>query len=129
MLCLFLSGRNFSKILTALHAVEVGSVEGALLDMYVVASRPELVTKDSPLMVKTVIQNPSTYGIELSGHAQKLRKPFLRYLQNNAALVTSVLEQYTNPVKASDMSISIEIYHKKLLINFSRCILKMLVSR
>ncbi len=84
-----------------LHAVEVGSVEGALLDMYVVASRPELQKKDSPLMVKAVIQNPSTYGIELAGHASKLRKPFLRYLQNNAALVTSVLEKCTNPVKVT----------------------------
>ena len=96
----FLStGRNYSEILTVLHAVEVGSVQGALLDMYVVASRPELQKKDSPLMVKTVIDNPSVYGIELAGHASKLRKPFLQYLQNNAAMVSSILEEYTSPVK------------------------------
>jgi hypothetical protein len=85
--------------LSVLHAVEVGSVEGALLDMYVVASRPELQRKDSPLMVKTVIENPSAYGVVLSGHATKLRKPFLRYFQNNGALVSTELEKYTNPVK------------------------------
>ena len=79
--------------------MEVGSVQGALLDMYVVASRPELQKKDSPLMVKTVIDNPSVYGIELAGHASKLRKPFLQYLQNNAAMVSSILEEYTSPVK------------------------------
>ena len=78
------TGRNYSDILSVLHAVEVGSVEGALLDMYVVASRPEFQKKDSLLMVKAVIENPSTYGIELAGHATKLRKPFLHYLHNNA---------------------------------------------
>ena len=79
--------------------MEVGSVEGALLDMYVVASRPDLQKKDSPLMVKTVINNPSVYGVELAGHARKLRKPFLKYLQNNAAMVSRALEEHTNPVK------------------------------
>ena len=99
----FPTGRNYSDILTVLHAVEVASVEGALLDMYVIASCPELQKKDSPLMVKAVIQNPSAYGIELAGHATKLRKPFLRYLHNNAALVTSTLEKYTTPVKVTDV--------------------------
>ncbi len=91
--------KEFSDILSVLNAVEEGSVEGALLDMYVVASRPELQKKDSPLKVKAIIQNPSAYGIELAGHAMKLRKPFLRYLRNSGALVTSTLEKYTNPVK------------------------------
>ena len=120
------AGRNFSDILTVLHAVEVGSVEGALLDMYVVASRPDLMTKDSPLMVKTVIQNPSTYGIELSGHAKKLRKPFLQYLHNNAALVSKILEEYTNPVKViicSYESISIiPTGFKHSFVNLNQCI-------
>ena len=96
---LALLGRDFSDILSVLHAVEVESVEGALLDMYVVANRPELQKKDTPLKVKAVIENPSAYGIVLSGHATKLRKPFLQYFQNNGALVTRELEKYTNPVK------------------------------
>ena len=83
--------------------MEVGSVQGALLDMYVVASRPDLQKKDSPLMVKTVIDNPSVYGIELAGHARKLRNLFVQYLQNNAAMVSSALEKYTNPVKVMDL--------------------------
>ncbi|XP_028392974.1 uncharacterized protein LOC114517441 isoform X2 [Dendronephthya gigantea] len=100
-------GRNYSDILTVLHAVKVGRVQGALLDMYVVASRPELITKDSPYMVKTVIENPSTYGIELAGHATKLRKPFLAFLQNNAALVSRILEEQTNPVKESEVDVDL----------------------
>ena len=96
---LSLIDRRFSDILSVLHAVEVGSVEGALLDMYVVANRPELQKKDTPLMVKTVIENPSAYGMVLSGHATKLRQPFLQYFQNNGALVASALEKFTNPVK------------------------------
>ena len=67
--------------------------------MYIVASRRELQKKDSPLMVKSIIANPSTYGIELAGHAEKLREPFLHYLHNNAALVTSMLQKYTDTVQ------------------------------
>ena len=74
-------------------------MDGALLDIYVVSSLPELQRKDSSLIVKAIIPNPSTYGIMLSGHARKLERVFLIYLSNNAAFVSRILEENTRPVE------------------------------
>ena len=64
--------------------------------MYSVSALPQL---DSSLIVKAIIPNPTVYGMALSGDAKNLQKPFMKYLRNNAAMVSENLEKNIRPIE------------------------------